>query len=135
MKAITLWQPWASLMALGQKKIETRSWKTSYRGPLLIHAAKKVIGWPSIIIQDVFDGIAFQPSDLPRGSILCKVDLVDCRKIFLHNRPSYPERALGDYTPGRYMWITQNVNVFENHIPLRGRQGIFNVPELDDAGY
>jgi hypothetical protein len=40
MKAITLHQPWATLVAIEQKKIETRSWPTSYRGPLAIHAAK-----------------------------------------------------------------------------------------------
>ena len=39
MKALTLHQPWASLIAIGAKKIETRSWATSYRGPLAIHAA------------------------------------------------------------------------------------------------
>lgn len=41
MKAITLWQLWASLLACGAKKYETRSWATSYRGPIAIHAAKK----------------------------------------------------------------------------------------------
>lgn len=41
MKALTVWQPWASLVALGVKTIETRSWSTSYRGPLAIHAAKR----------------------------------------------------------------------------------------------
>jgi hypothetical protein len=41
MKALTLWQPWASLIALGAKTIETRSWSTKYRGPLAIHAAKR----------------------------------------------------------------------------------------------
>ena len=41
MKALTLWQPWASLVALGLKTIETRGWRTNYRGPLLIHAAKR----------------------------------------------------------------------------------------------
>lgn len=40
MKLITLWQPWASLMAAGVKTIETRGWSTDYRGPLVIHAAK-----------------------------------------------------------------------------------------------
>jgi len=40
MKAITLTQPWATLVAIGAKRIETRSWSTSYRGPLAIHAAK-----------------------------------------------------------------------------------------------
>ena len=42
MKALTLWQPWATLVAIGAKKIETRSWKTNYRGPLAIHAAKRI---------------------------------------------------------------------------------------------
>jgi len=127
MKAISLWQPWASLMALGLKKIETRSWATRYRGPLYIHAAKKVIGWPSIDIQAVFDDdIAFQPSDLPLGCLICKVDLIDCRVILNHNQPDYPERAFGDYTHGRSMWITENLETFKP-IPYRGRQGLFDV--------
>jgi hypothetical protein len=41
-KVLTLWQPWASLVALGVKTIETRSWSTKYRGPLAIHAAAKM---------------------------------------------------------------------------------------------
>lgn len=41
MKAITLWQPWASFIAIGAKRIETRSWSTSYRGPLAIHASAR----------------------------------------------------------------------------------------------
>lgn len=45
MRAITLTQPWSSLVARGQKKIETRSWQTSYRGPLAIHAAKGFPGY------------------------------------------------------------------------------------------
>jgi len=40
LKALTLWQPWASLLAGGGKMFETRSWKTNYRGPVVIHAAK-----------------------------------------------------------------------------------------------
>jgi activating signal cointegrator 1 len=43
-RAVTLWQPWASLIALGAKAIETRGWSTSYRGPLLIHASSRVAG-------------------------------------------------------------------------------------------
>ncbi|MCC6426255.1 MAG: ASCH domain-containing protein [Phycisphaerales bacterium] len=41
MKCISLWQPWATLVSLGEKRVETRSWETKYRGPLAIHAAKK----------------------------------------------------------------------------------------------
>lgn len=128
MKAISLWQPWASAMALGWKRNETRHWPTKYRGPLLIHAAKKVIGWPSIDLQSLFDGIAFQPSNLPRGAILCQVNLVDCKRILIHNWPEGIERMLGDYTPNRFMWITEDLQAF-NPIPFRGSQGFFNVPD------
>lgn len=43
MKALTIWQPWASLLVSGQKKYETRSWATSYRGPIAIHAAMRPV--------------------------------------------------------------------------------------------
>ena len=134
MKAISLWQPWASAMAHGFKKIETRSWSTNYRGPLLIHAAKKVIQLPSAYIQAIFDVIDFQPDGLPRGQILCRVDLIDCKLISIHNRPSEGmERSLGNYTPDRYMWITDNLQVFPP-FPFRGRQGLFDVPDDVMAG-
>ena len=42
MKALSLWQPWASLIAAGVKKVETRHWPTAYRGPIAIHAAKRL---------------------------------------------------------------------------------------------
>lgn len=50
MKAVTLTQPWATLVAIGAKQIETRSWPTNYRGPLAIHAGKgpSTIGWPQL---------------------------------------------------------------------------------------
>lgn len=57
-KAITLWQPWALLMALKEKEYETRSWMTTYRGPLAIHAAKN---FPkdarSLCLRDSFCGV------------------------------------------------------------------------------
>jgi len=132
MKAASLYQPYASAMALGWKKNETRPWGTSYRGPLLIHAAKKITQWPSMEIQTLFDGIASQPSDLPLGALLCKVDLVDCKKIWINNLPGRIERILGNYTYGRfidrYMWITESLKTFDP-IPFRGRQRIFEVPD------
>lgn len=48
MKALTLWQPWASLIAVGAKTIETRSWSTTYRGPLAIHAAATTKGFDTL---------------------------------------------------------------------------------------
>ena len=55
MKALTLYQPYATAIALGLKKYETRSWATSYRGPLAIHTSVKKLSpelknWPSVTI-------------------------------------------------------------------------------------
>lgn len=91
MKALTLTQPWASLVAIGEKRIETRSWKTSYRGPLAIHAAKRM---PADAI-DICERPPFRealrrhiwgPSGMPCGSVIATARLVDCRPIELCDR-------------------------------------------------
>jgi len=124
MRAITLWQPWASLMALGYKKIETRSWSTKYRGPLLIHAAKRKL---DLLAAD-FLADEYGLSDLPYGKILCRVDLVDVKKITPDNIPDFPELRSGNFIEGNFMWITQNLETFEA-IPYSGMQGLWDVPE------
>ena len=89
MKVISLLQPWASLVVLGHKKIETRSWNTKYRGELLIHASvgKK---YKSIPADDplynhyhlLFAKNKMQPIEhLPYGAIIGKVNLIDTESI------------------------------------------------------
>ena len=125
MKAISLWQPWASLMAMGLKKNETRSWYTSYRGPLLIHAAKKKVQWPDMAIWELINKRGMNL--LPYGYLICRVNLIDCQKIIDSNKPKERlEREFGDYTPGRFMWITERLKTFDP-IPYRGGQRFFNV--------
>jgi hypothetical protein len=142
MKCISLWQPWASLMAMGQKRIETRSWPTAYRGPLAIHAAKT---WnreiAAMVAVEPFRSVlgvnwhdtAFHKDGkttvLPRGAIIAVVDLVDCREITEKNAVSGNERAFGDYTPGRFGWITKNLRVLPAPVPFKGAQGLFEVPD------
>lgn len=128
MKCLSLHQPQATLMALGLKKIETRCWKTSYRGPLVIHAAKKIELRPNLAIQFAIQKAGFLPQDLPQGVLLCIGELIECRKITLHNRPEMPELAFGNYTPGRYMWIFKDMSKLIEPIPYRGMQRIFNIP-------
>ena len=89
MKALTLTQPWAALVAIGAKHIETRSWATSYRGPLAIHAAKGIgsvggaMGLMSLCRTEPFraallaGGILGTPL-LPRGAIIATCELIDC---------------------------------------------------------
>lgn len=83
MKAITIRQPWASLIALGEKKIETRSWQTKYRGPILIHAGKSVDkkAMKTLCIKEALErhGIN-RAEDLPTGCIIAKAHLDEvCR--------------------------------------------------------
>lgn len=77
MKAITIYQPWASLIPLGAKKIETRSWATKYRGPIAIHAGLKPIPRDYYGIRDFLPCVC----DFPYGRIIAIADLVDCLVI------------------------------------------------------
>ncbi|MDD2377764.1 MAG: ASCH domain-containing protein [Bacilli bacterium] len=74
MKVITIRQPWASLIVYGYKKFEYRSWKTNYRGELLIHAGKTYDKNELLMFNSL--GIEF-----PTGCIIGKVVLEDCLKV------------------------------------------------------
>jgi hypothetical protein len=144
MKCLSLWQPWATLMWLRLKFNETRSWETLYRGPLAIHAAKtwnrELAGmicepefkaaleemWPGYM--SAFD---FGKNVLPRGSILCVVNLDKCVRITDKNAPppGTNERAFGDYTPGRFAWCTSNARQLREPLPWKGAQGLFDVQD------
>lgn len=110
MKALTIIQPWATLIASGHKMNETRSWKTNYRGEVLIHAGKNPKDYTSGCYIDDPDGRHFQEAgitpnnfeDLPRGSIIGKATLVNCihinKEFRDHLKRSNPaEYAFGDY--------------------------------------
>ncbi len=82
MKAITIWQPWASLLACGGKRFETRSWATSYRGPIAIHAAKKSVFHvldliPSPVLAEMTKRIRAGWKDLPTGAVIATAELVN----------------------------------------------------------
>ena len=124
MKAITVWQPWATLLATGQKHNETRSWKTSYRGEILIHAAKT--DHSGILLHIPMEELKhFQDAGV------VKANLVDCfqideayrRKL---QRENPAELAFGDYTIGRYAWVMADAILFNKPISARGKQGLWN---------
>lgn len=75
-KVLSLKEPWATLIASGVKKIETRSWKTTYRGELYIHASKGKIDDKDKNIKKLLDYIP--NTSLNYGNIICKCNLVDC---------------------------------------------------------
>jgi activating signal cointegrator 1 len=122
MKALTLTQPWATLVALEAKRLETRSWRTSYRGPLAIHASKRMSKPASLLCwQEPFrtalqaggykpeNSTATNPFDLPLGAVIAVAVLIDIQPITFENQPLEPEYSFGDYTPGRFAWILQDI--------------------------
>ena len=154
MKAISLLQPWASLVVMGAKKIETRSWNTKYRGELLIHASlgKDKDGyhlWHSKYCWGkVTDNKHFV--ELPFGAIIGKVNLLGTVKtedillmsesmISLKTGRKYSiteweiELAFGDYSPGRYAWLMSEPVEFKKPIPYKGSLSIWDYPyEIGD---
>lgn len=132
MKAISLWQPWASAMAMGLKKNETRSWPTKHRGDLVICSAKKILTEAEIKATNktVFD---IWKENLPYGFALCVVEVYDCIPTEFALGLSAIELNLGDYTPSRFVWITRNCRVLKEPIPIVGRQGIWNLSFYEAA--
>jgi len=135
-KAISLWQPWASFIAVGVKRFETRSWATSYRGPLLICAAKRPC---DDFLQATFAGIEralrvrlgleVVPGAFPLGVGIALVELADCFRtedVSFEMADEF-ERTLGDFTPGRFAWQLENLRKVEP-FAVKGRQGLFDVP-------
>lgn len=135
LKAITLWQPWASLVAAGVKRNETRSWATSYRGPLAIHAAKCTPAWVWELINKDPDlrelmSRAFGHHDvakLPSGVLLCTTDLWACVPVdeMAIGELSETEKLCGNYSSGRFAWCLKDAKPLPEPIPARGRQGLW----------
>lgn len=135
LKAISIRQPWASMIVLGFKPVENRTWKTNYRGPVLIHAAQKFDdhGWmdirrrcfdldPSHRLFDVLkDMVAYA---LPRGGIIGRAEVIDC--VTSHPSPWFTG-------PYGHVMVDPQVMKF---IPMRGElnyfdTGIFELPPVD----
>lgn len=132
---LTLWEPWASAVAMGYKAHETRGRGTRFRGPLLVHAGK---AWSpaQAAARDAFNAVLGSagraPLPAPRhGLVLCVVDLVDSGPTLERAPADDVDRVLGDWSPGRYAWTLANVRAFAEPVPWRGRQGFtFAPPEL-----
>lgn len=141
MKALSLWQPWASLVAMNEKRVETRDWATKHRGLLAIHATAKMppfwLGASRhteafrLELADVLgvrlSGDISAAKKLPLGAVLCVVNLVDIRETrevreILCER----ERIFGNYDDGRYAWFLELVEVFETPITVKGNRMLWN---------
>ncbi len=138
MKALTLTQPWATLVAIGAKCIETRSWRTSYRGPLAIHAAKGFPRWAKDTCNEPEFARELGPLPLPLGMVIATCRLISCiptRELqenrvidfddFIEFYLDDRERAFGDYSVGRWAWLLANVQPCEP-IAAAGSLGLWD---------
>ncbi|HEY7062646.1 MAG TPA: ASCH domain-containing protein [Chloroflexota bacterium] len=139
MKAITLHQPYATLIAIGAKRIETRSWRTHNRGPLAIHAARAWTAdaralcahqpFRSALQQGGYTGA----EALPLGAVVAVCHLSDCLRIEARSGlwpaelppEDSSERKFGNYAPGRYMWLLQDIVQLPIPRAARGKQGFW----------
>ena len=128
MKALTLWQPWASLIVLRHKRFETRSWKMDglIGERIAIHAAKRSS-------EDLTPGLSYElakfaidPFRLPFGAVVGAgvVTAFYRTEVIAPNLPR-PELVFGDYSPGRWAWQIEDVEALPEPEPARGRQGIW----------
>ena len=131
MKALSLLQPWASLVVTGAKKLETRSWTTGYRGELLIHASTGKAG-ALLAAEPPFSKYIHDFAQLPFGAIIGQVVLTDIVRIehlqfpdAMLNKLTLEEKAFGDYAYGRYAWVMEEPIQFPRPIFMKGTLGLW----------
>ena len=154
MKGLSLWQPWATLVAIGAKRIETRCWSTRIRGDVVIHASKyrsadnvAICGdepFRSVLQAALFPEcvgavpVAALFEALPRGVLLCICELKDCSPIagggargYLVNGTvaSGNEYAFGNYAPGRYGLELGPPRQLVAPVAFKAAQRFFEVPD------
>lgn len=156
MRGLSLLQPWASLVGLWQKKIETRSWSTDYRGDVLICASQSFRGQEIDLCREPpfanaltvrgastahrlgnagfrhvatgLDGFRDWVC-LPLGAALCVVELADVVSTASLRDLSPGERQFGDYSYGRFAWLFRNLRRLDAPIPIKGALGLWQVPD------
>lgn len=133
MKALSLLQPWATLVVIGAKKYETRGWRTFDRGRILIHASLgKSPGWdiaheqPFKKFIDCYGGFL----KLPFGEIIGEVRIEQIKPTEeIRAKLSADELAFGDYGTGRWAWRLAKPVLYREPIPCKGALMLWEVPE------
>ena len=128
-RVLSLWQPYATLMAIEAKKVETRSWKTPFRGLVAIHSAKR---WtPEMRRQTELEPFrsALWPEQqkinpLPLGCVLAVGELYHIHHSEWFTHFEGDERAFGDYSRGRFGWLFKNMIRLKVPIAYRASQGM-----------
>lgn len=133
--ALTVLDPWATLIRLSAKQYETRSWSTNYRGDLVVHAGKNPDYLMPALSSRMFASV-LQPAgyrgdvDFHLGCALCVVTLAACLPVEqVRDQLDPDERAFGDFSDGRFAWKLEHVRPFARPIPWRGAQGLWQWTE------
>jgi len=133
-RAISLWQPWASLMACGAKMLETRSWDTAVRGQVYIHASqtkdglKELYHAPLATIEAMEKALDLPmgrwATELPFGKIIARGDLINSGDAW-RGLNIWPEQEpFGNFERGRFAHVYHRLKKIEP-VPYRGSQGFF----------
>ncbi len=131
MKVISLTEPFATLIKEKKKRIETRSWKTSYRGELYIHASSTRVPKEWKENKELMNLVQ---EELTFGKIICKCNLVDCIEMTEEwidkiKKEQPEEYVCGIYEKGRYAWVLEKIEPLEEPITVKGHLGIWNYEE------
>ena len=123
MKVITIKQPWATLIAEGYKEFEFRTWKTKYRGEILIHAGKG-------IDKKAMEKFKHLNLEYPTGCIIAKASITDCILVddeFENKLYNIDPLVYGksEY-PRIYAWKLEHVIKYNKRISCKGKLGLWN---------
>ena len=124
MKVLTIREPWASLIINDYKKYEFRSWKTNYRGKILIHTSQK-------IEKEMLSRFKDYNLNCIGGSIIGEAELTDC--ILVDENFNQNLRKIDNIVYGRsnhvekYAWKLENVKKYDEPIPMKGKLGLWNI--------
>lgn len=140
MKAITLYEPWAALVAAGWKEVETRDWYTSYRGPLAIHSSVHPADKIEISrLTFLLGSKGFPLPELHMGRVVAVCRLAAC--VFTDRvadaskilKPPFSpvhgwevERQVGNYDKGRWAWILRDVQRLDRPVFVRGQRKLWD---------
>ena len=124
MKVLTIRKPWASLIINGYKKYEFRSWKTNYRGKILIHTSQK-------IEKEMLSRFKDYKLNCVSGSIIGEAELTDC--ILVDEKFNQNLRKTDNVVYGKsnhvekYAWKLENIKKYDKTIPMKGKLGLWNI--------
>ena len=126
-KALTICQPYAELIARGEKVVENRTWPTAYRGPLAIHAGKSR-AWLDASDEEKYRNMAFV-------AIVATADLVACLpRLYPADPYNWPDRwrHLADHAHANGPWcfVLENVRRLAAPVPCRGMLGLWDATNL-----